>query len=66
YRIEDAEKDAMNHLLAHLGEMHVASDGSNAQITSSSSFNMVSGSSTVGRNIRVKCQIKPGVDRTYS
>ena len=66
YRIEDAEKDAMNHLLAHLGEMHVASDGSNAQITSSSSFNMVNGASTVGRNIRVKCQIKPGVDRTYS
>ncbi len=66
YKLEDAEKDAMNHLLAHLGEMHVASDGSNAQITSSSSFNMVNGVSTVGRNIRVKCQIKPGVVRTYS
>jgi len=66
YKLEDAQKDAMNHLLAHLGEMQVASDGSNAQITSSSSFNMVNGNSTVGRNIRVKCQIKPGVDRTYS
>lgn len=66
YKLEDAEKDAMNHLLAHLGEMHVASDGSNAQITSSSSFNMVNGISKVGRNIRVKCQIKPGVVRTYS
>ncbi|WP_432734649.1 hydantoinase/oxoprolinase family protein [Maridesulfovibrio sp. FT414] len=66
YMLEDAEKDAMNHLLAHLGEMHVAADGSNAQITSSSSFNMVNGVSKVGRNIRVKCQIKPGVVRTYS
>lgn len=66
YKIENAEKDAMSHLLAHLGEMQVATDGSNAQITSSSSFNMVNGSTTVGRNIRVKCQIKPGVVRTYS
>ncbi|WP_320171949.1 hydantoinase/oxoprolinase family protein [Maridesulfovibrio sp.] len=66
YNLEDARRDAMNHLLAHLGEMHVAADGSNAQVTSSSSFNMVNGVSTVGRNIRVKCQIKPGVVRTYS
>ncbi len=66
YKLEDAERDAMNHLLAHLGDMSVASDGDNAHITSSSSFNMVDGYTTVGRNIRVKCQIKPGVIRTYS
>lgn len=66
YRLEDAENDAMNHLLAHLGEMHIAAEGENAQITAASSFNMVNGYSTVGRNIRVKCQIKPGVVRTYS
>ncbi|MBI9111771.1 hydantoinase/oxoprolinase family protein [Maridesulfovibrio ferrireducens] len=66
YKLENAEKDAMNHLLAHLGEMSVAADGANALITSSSSFNMMNGSTTVGRNIRVKCQIKPGVVRTYS
>ncbi|OEU66827.1 MAG: hydantoinase [Desulfovibrio sp. S3730MH75] len=66
YDLEAAEKDAMNHLLAHLGEMSVAADGDNALITASSSFNMVNGNTTVGRNIRVKCQIKPGVVRTYS
>ncbi len=66
YKLENAENDAMNHLLAHLGEMHVAADGSNAQITASSSFNMVNGATTVGRNIRVKCQIKPGVVRIHS
>lgn len=66
YRLEDAEKDAMNHLLSHLGDLNIASAGENAQITAASSFNMIDGYSTVGRNIRVKCQIKPGVVQTYS
>lgn len=66
YSLQDAEKDAMNHLLSHLGDLNIASAGENAQITASSSFNMINGYSTVGRNIRVKCQIKPGVVRTYS
>ncbi len=64
YNIEDAKRDAMNHLLAHVGEMGVVEDAENAQITRASSFNMINGSSMVGRNIRVKCQIKPGVVRT--
>jgi N-methylhydantoinase A/oxoprolinase/acetone carboxylase beta subunit len=66
YKLHDAEKDAMSHLLSHLGDLNIASAGENAEITASSSFNMINGYSTVGRNIRVKCQIKPGVVRTYS
>jgi hypothetical protein len=61
YSLEEAKKDAVNHLLAHLGGLGVVLDNSEAQITQAVSFNMVDGQSTVGRNIRVKCQIKPGV-----
>jgi len=61
YRLPDAQRDALNHLLAHLSEMGVLADRDNAQVTQASSFNMVSDGVTTGRNIRVKCQIKPGV-----
>ena len=61
YTLKDAERDAMNHLLAHLTDLRLAQDAGRAEITHSSSFNMVKGMETVGRNIRVTCQIKPGV-----
>jgi N-methylhydantoinase A/oxoprolinase/acetone carboxylase beta subunit len=61
YNLKDAERDALNHLLAHLSEMGVFADRDNAQVNDASSFNMVSDGVTTGRNIRVKCQIKPGV-----
>jgi len=61
YNVKDAERDALNHLLAHLSEMGVFADRDNAQVNNASSFNMVSDGVTTGRNIRVKCQIKPGV-----
>ncbi|MDR3639689.1 MAG: hydantoinase/oxoprolinase family protein [Humidesulfovibrio sp.] len=61
YSLKDAERDALNHLLAHLSEMGVFADRDNAQVNDASSFNMVSDGVTTGRNIRVKCQIKPGV-----
>ncbi len=61
YSLEDAKRDAMNHMLGHLSEMGVFADRDNAQITHATSFNMVDEGRTTGRNIRVKCQIKPGV-----
>ncbi|GAB6126839.1 hydantoinase/oxoprolinase family protein [Humidesulfovibrio idahonensis] len=61
YSLKEAERDALNHLLAHLSEMGVFADRDNAQVNHASSFNMVSDGVTTGRNIRVKCQIKPGV-----
>jgi len=61
YSLKEAERDALNHLLAHLSEMGVFADRDNAQVNNASSFNMVSDGVTTGRNIRVKCQIKPGV-----
>ncbi|PKN06751.1 MAG: hydantoinase [Deltaproteobacteria bacterium HGW-Deltaproteobacteria-8] len=66
YTLADAERDAMNHMLAHLSEMGVFADRDNAQITHASSFNMVDEGRTTGRNIRVKCQIKPGVAFTLN
>ena len=61
YALADAERDALNHLLAHLSNMGVFADRDNAQVTQATSFNMVGEGRTTGRNIRVKCQIKPGV-----
>ncbi|MGE4554331.1 MAG: hydantoinase/oxoprolinase family protein [Desulfovibrionaceae bacterium] len=61
YSLDDAIRDANNHLLAHLIDLRLARDAQRAEITHASSFNMVRGEHTVGRNIRVKCQIKPGV-----
>ncbi|MBU1040435.1 MAG: hydantoinase/oxoprolinase family protein [Proteobacteria bacterium] len=66
YSLADAERDAMNHMLAHLSEMGVFADRDNAQVTHASSFNMVNEGRTTGRNIRVKCQIKPGVAFTLN
>jgi hypothetical protein len=61
YSLEEAKKDAVNHLLGHLGSLGVVLDASEIQINQAVSFNMVDDRSTVGRNIRVKCQVKPGV-----
>lgn len=61
YNLDDARRDALNHMLAHLSQMGVFADRDNAQITQATSFNMVGEGRTTGRNIRVKCQIKPGV-----
>ncbi|HWR04239.1 MAG TPA: hydantoinase/oxoprolinase family protein [Humidesulfovibrio sp.] len=66
YNLKDAERDALNHLLAHLSEMGVFADRDNAQVNHASSFNMVNDGTTTGRNIRVKCQIKPGVAFTLN
>lgn len=66
YTLQDASRDALNHLLAHLSEMGVFADRDNAQVNHATSFNMVNDGVTTGRNIRVKCQIKPGVAFTFA
>lgn len=66
YSLKEASRDALNHLLAHLSEMGVFADRDNAQVNHASSFNMINDGTTTGRNIRVKCQIKPGVAFTLA
>lgn len=66
YDIEDAEKDAVNQLTMQLDSMGVFLQPEDAQITHSSSFNMVEDMEQVGKNIRVKCQVRPGVVKTLA
>jgi len=60
YTLSDAEADARQYLLEYL-KNHNADTGVVPEIVESTSFNMVDGFNTVGKNIRVKCQVKPGV-----
>ncbi len=64
YDLEDAKKDAVNQLVMHLGSMGVRLRDEDAEITHASSFNMIEGMEKVGRNIRVKAQVRPGVIKT--
>jgi len=64
YDLGDAKKDAVNHLTRQLDSMGVSLEREDAQVTHSSSFNMIEGMNQVGRNIRVKCQVRPGVVAT--
>ncbi len=66
YTVKDAERDAKKNLAAHLGNHGVNAVDADTEIIESSSFNMVDGFSTSGRDIRVKCQIKPGVIKRLS
>jgi len=65
YMLEHARKDAVSMLLAHLGEQGVAVPEGNVDVLEASSFNMVGDYGTVGRNIRVKCQVRPGVAQEF-
>ncbi|MCJ2165463.1 MULTISPECIES: hydantoinase/oxoprolinase family protein [unclassified Pseudodesulfovibrio] len=65
YDQTDAEKDAVNQLTMQLDSMGVFLRTEDALITHSSSFNMVEGMEQVGKNIRVKCQVRPGVVKTF-
>ena len=63
YTLADAEADARRALLEHLRGLDVEVTEDQAEITESGSFNMVDGMMPAGRNIRVKCQIRPWVLR---
>ncbi|WP_338669061.1 hydantoinase/oxoprolinase family protein [Pseudodesulfovibrio methanolicus] len=65
YDLDDAKRDAVNQLTMQLDSMGVFLKAEDAQITHASSFNMVEGYDRVGRNIRVKCQVRPGVIKTF-
>ncbi len=62
YALEKAKKDARSYLMSHLKKMGIAIQEHDAQIVEESSFNMVGGFYTTGKNIRVRCQVKPAVE----
>jgi len=65
YSLKDARRDATRLLLNSLREEGIPARDENVEITQATSFNMVKGSRLAGRNIRVKCQIKPGILHRY-
>ncbi|OHD66252.1 MAG: hydantoinase [Spirochaetes bacterium RBG_13_51_14] len=66
YSVKDAERDVRAHLAKHLQSLGVPVTEQDTEIIESSSFNMVEGFYSSGRDIRVKCQIKPGVIKRLS
>lgn len=66
YTLKDAERDAKKHLAAHLKRLGITVSDGDTEIIESSSFNMVEGFYSAGKDIRVKCQIKPGVIKRLS
>ncbi|BBD09414.1 hydantoinase/oxoprolinase family protein [Desulfovibrio ferrophilus] len=61
YTLEQAERDAEKALKDYLVGMGGGETAAEPEISESGSFNMVDDHGTVGRNIRVKCQIQPGI-----
>jgi N-methylhydantoinase A/oxoprolinase/acetone carboxylase beta subunit len=66
YTLDDAKVDAKKHLSAFMERLGYDVSDDTSEIIEAISFNMVGGFMTSGRNIRVKCQIKPGISRDYS
>lgn len=62
YSLDEAKHDAREALVTFLREQGITIDPSEPEITEAEAFNMVDGIVTTGRNIRVKCQLRPGVD----
>lgn len=66
YDLDAAREDAVNQLVMQLDSLGVRLNAEDAKITHASSFNMIDGYERAGRNIRVKCQVRPGVSATLA
>ncbi len=65
YTLKEAERDAKKLLEEHLAGLGVPADA-DTEIIESSSFNMIDGYYSSGKDIRVKCQVKPGAFKRLS
>ena len=61
YNLDQATEDVSKALADYLAS--TGAQGLSPEVTEAESFNMVSGYGTSGRNIRVKCQVRPGIVR---
>jgi N-methylhydantoinase A/oxoprolinase/acetone carboxylase beta subunit len=61
YDLDQARLDATRYLREYLEQLRIEDPEALMEIVEAQSFNMVEGDRMVGRSIRVKCQIKPGV-----
>ncbi len=66
YTLDAAVQETRERLLTSLYSQGVSMDADSVVVKEASSFNMVSGQRLAGRNIRVRCQVKPGVAFTLS
>ncbi len=60
YSLEDAKADALSAMRRHLSRPGLR-ENAPVDIIEAYSFNMVGESGLVGRNLRVKCQVRPGL-----
>jgi N-methylhydantoinase A/oxoprolinase/acetone carboxylase beta subunit len=65
YDLDDGVRDAKRALLNAFRLEAIPAREEHVQVVEASSFNMVEGVRRVGRNIRVKCQITPGIQHRY-
>ncbi len=65
YTLDRAKEDSVAMLREHLHTIGITEDEDDIEILDSSSFNMVRGFEATGQNIRVRCQVKPGVLNEY-
>lgn len=61
FDLDRAREEARRALLEHLAALGVTGGEAVVEVVAASSFNMVGDRGVVGRNIRVKCQIRPGI-----
>lgn len=61
YDVDNAIEDATNYMMQYLESIGVDEREREIEILQVYSFNMVEGFETTGKNIRVHCQVKPGI-----
>jgi hypothetical protein len=66
YSQAEAERDAVAILREFMAASGVPVKEIAPEITESSSFNMIDDYTTTGRNIRVRCQARPGILAEYA
>ena len=65
YGLDQAQADAVRSMRDYLEYLKIEDPGTYVETLEAQSFNMVRGDALVGRNIRVKCQIRPGLLDEY-
>jgi hypothetical protein len=61
YGLEQARADALEATIADLVKHGVDSAEAPVDVLEAVSFNMVGARGLIGRNIRVRCQVRPGI-----
>lgn len=63
FGLDEAKAEVKAALLAHLRGLGVEVGDDEPEIIEAGSFNMVEDMRTMGRNIRVRCQVRPGIHK---